>query len=134
MKTTYAFLPVVLILLLLGSCTPKMNFTTSSVVPAATGSAKVKKDKNNNYVVSVNVMNLAPPERLNPPQQVYVVWSELAQNSVKKLGLLKPSSNALKASLTAPAVSKPVRVFVTAEREADIQYPAGAEVLATSRQ
>ncbi len=129
MKRLISITTVLVLALMIGSCTPKMKFATSSVVPAATGSVAVKKDKNNNYVVSVSVMNLAPPERLNPPQQVYVVWTELEQNSVKKLGLLKPASNTLKASLTAPAVSKPVRVFITAERDADIQYPAGAEVL-----
>jgi len=137
MKTTYVFLPVVLILLMLGSCTPKINFVASSKVPAATGYAKIKKDKNGNYVVNVEVLNLAPPERLTPPQQAYIVWAELGQNNVKKLGLLKPSSTmiskALKASLSAPAASEPVRVFITAERDTEVQYPVGDEILVTAR-
>ncbi len=134
MKTTYAFLPVVLILFMLGSCTPKINFMASSKVPAATGYIKTKKDKNNNYVVDVEVLNLAAPERLDPPRQVYVVWAELSQSNVKKLGLLKPSSTkTLKASLSAPATSEPIRVFITAEQNADVQYPASDEILVTAR-
>lgn len=137
MKRIYAFVPAVLILLMLGSCTPKLNFMASSVVPAATGYAKVKKDKNGNYVVQVDVVNLSPPERLDPPKQAYIVWAESSQNGVKKLGLLKPSSGilskALKASLSAPTVSEPVRIFVTAERDTEVQYPAGDEILVTAR-
>lgn len=128
----------VTMLLLLESCSPKLTFTSSSVVPAATGQVKVKRDKNNNYLVNVEVMNLAPADRLTPPQQAYIVWMDSDQNSVKKLGLLSPSSNllskALKADLSATAVAKPTRVFVTAERTPDIQYPAGIEVLTTNRQ
>ncbi len=134
MKNTYAFLPVVVILFTLGSCTPKMTFLTSAKVPAATGSVKVKKDKNNNYIVNLEVVNLAAPDRLDPPRQVYVVWADLGQNTIKKLGLLKPSSRKdLKASLSAPSASEPVRVFITAERDTEIQYPTGDEILATAR-
>lgn len=137
MKTLTITAFTLLLAFALESCTPKMNFMASSVVPAANGEVKVKKDKNDNFVINVDVLNLAPPDRLTPPQQAYVVWMEASQNVTKKLGLLKPSSGvlskALKASLSAPAVSEPVRVFVTAERDAEVPYPAGIEVLTTSR-
>lgn len=124
------------LLLLLDACSPSLKFVSSPVVPAATGQVKVKRDKNNNYLVNVEVMNLAPADRLTPPQQAYIVWMDSDQNSVKKLGLLSPSSNllsrALKADLRATAVARPTRIFVTAERTPDIQYPAGIEVLTTN--
>ncbi len=127
-----------LLLLLLESCSPKLKFMPSSVVPAATGQVRVKGNKNNNYLVNVGVLNLAPPDRLTPPQRAYIVWMDSDQNSAKKLGLLNPSSNllskALKADLSTTAVAKPTRVFVTAENNTDIQYPAGIELLTTTRQ
>ncbi len=50
----------------LASCAKKISFQTSSVVPAAQGSVKVKKDNNNNYSIDLNVIRLADPKRLNP--------------------------------------------------------------------
>ena len=43
-----------LITVLAQSCAKKITFATSSVVPAAEGSVKVKKDKNNNYNIELN--------------------------------------------------------------------------------
>lgn len=128
MKTTISFFAL---LLLLGSCTPSMNFLASSVVPAATGKVQVKRDKNQNYVVRVNVRNLAPADRLTPPGRTYIVWMESDRNTIKKLGLLEPRSKALNASLTTTAVTNPNRIFVTAENSPEIQQPVGTEVLAT---
>lgn len=119
--------------LLLGSCTPSMNFLPSSVVPAASGKVQVKRDKNQNYVVKVDVRNLAPADRLTPPGRTYVVWMESDRNTIKKLGLLEPRSKSLDASLSATAVADPGRIFVTAEDSPEIQYPGGTEVLATKR-
>ena len=108
-----------------------MTFLSSSVVPAATGKVQVKRDKNTNYVINVSVQNLAPADRLKPPQRAYISWMESAGNSVKKLGLLEPSSKNLDASLTATAVASPDRVFITAENSPETQYPGGTEVLTT---
>lgn len=119
--------------LLLGSCTPSMNFLPSSVVPAASGKVQVKRDKNQNYVVKVDVRNLAPADRLTPPGRTYVVWMESDRNTIKKLGLLEPRSQSLDASLSATAVADPGRIFVTAEDSPEAQYPGGTEVLATKR-
>lgn len=119
--------------LLLGSCTPSMNFLPSSAVPAASGKVQVKRDKNQNYVVKVNVRNLAPADRLTPPGRTYIVWMESDRNTIKKLGLLEPRSKSLDASLSATAVADPNRIFVTAEDSPETQYPGGTEVLATKR-
>lgn len=133
MKRVRNFIFPLALAVLLSACASSMNFQTSSVVPAASGKVKVKRDKNRNYTVDVDVQNLAPADRLTPPQRHYIVWMESDQNTIRKLGLLEPSSNRLNASLTASAVAEPTRVFITAEGTPDIQYPAGTEVLATNR-
>lgn len=121
---------------LLSSCATKYAFSTSSVVPAAEGSVKVKKDKNNNYNIELDVKRLADPKRLNPAKDVYVVWMETAQNGRKNIGQLKTSSglfsSTLKSSLKTVSPFKPVTFFITAEDNADIQYPGGQEVLRTN--
>ena len=86
MKTINLIATLLCLTLLVTACGRKMNFINSSIVPGATGHVDVRKDKNSNYVVNVNVLNLAEPKRLSPPKEVYVVWMESGDESAKKLG------------------------------------------------
>lgn len=117
----------------LNACTPKMSFTASTIVPAANGTVNVKTDKNKNYVLDVDIQNLAPSKNLSPSKNTYLVWMETQDNSIKKLGQLTPSGRTLKANLSATAVDKPDRVFITAEDDAEISYPAGDVILTTRK-
>jgi hypothetical protein len=125
---------VLLVALTLGACNRKIGFNTSTVVPAAEGFVKIKKDKNDNHAIDVEVKNLADPKRLPVPQSVYMVWME-SRDGVKKLGQLKTGSglfsSTLKAELETVTPQKPTRLFITAESSADIQYP-GAQVVLTT--
>lgn len=121
---------------LLSSCSRKISFNNSSVVPAAEGSVKVKMDKNRNYAISVNVERLADASRLQPTKEYYVVWIETENNGIKNIGQLKSSSSlfssALKGSLETVTSFKPKKVFITAENNTDIQYPGEQVVLSTN--
>lgn len=55
------------------SFSKKIAFQTSSVVPSAEGTVKVKKDDNNNYSIYLKVIRLADPMRLEPPKSTCVV-------------------------------------------------------------
>lgn len=135
MKTIYNISKLLLLGFLLVSCARKMNFAASSVVPAATGNVKIKKDNNENYIVTVNVLNLADPKNLNPSRSVYVVWLEDDRNSTKNIGQITTSSSmfskALKGEVKATATSQPSRVFITAEDDGNVQYPGSQMVLTT---
>jgi hypothetical protein len=117
------------------SCSKKMHFSSSSVVPAAVGTVKIKSDKNKNHTVDVSVSNLAPASQLTPSKKVYVVWIVTQENQYKNIGQLNSSSGflskALKASLTAVTPFTPVSVFITAENEGDVEYPGMTVVLTT---
>ena len=127
---------LLLFVLLIASCSRKVSFTTSTVVPAAEGKVKVKKDKNDNYAVDVDVKHLAEPSRLPQPKALYVVWIETERNGVQNLGQLNTSSGLLsstmKASMEAVTPYKPTRLFITGETVANVQYPGGYIVLDTS--
>ena len=121
---------------LLNSCGgSKMAFQTSSVVPSAEGSVKVKKDKNKNYDIDLSVIRLANAERLNPPKKMYIVWMNTANDGVKKIGQLKTSSSllskSLKSSLKTSVPYEPKSFFITAEDDAGIEVPYGPTVLST---
>jgi len=123
--------------ILFSSCATKADFATSSVVPAARGSVKIKKDNNNNYTVKVEISNLAEVERLTPAKQTYVVWLVSEQDETKNLGQLKSSSGVfskkLNASFEGVTSLKPTKIFITAEDDANASYPDSQVVLSTNR-
>lgn len=124
-----------LLLFTLPSCSRKMTFGTSQIVPAATGTVSIKKSKNNNYLVDVKTTNLAKPKNLTPPKDVYVVWMKTVENNLRNIGMIKSTSgifsSALKGELKATATSKPTSFFITAENDGNIQYPGNVVVLRT---
>ncbi len=136
-KSIFSIAITFFLVLSLASCSRKISFQTSSVVPAAEGSVKVKKDNNNNYSIDLNVIRLADPKRLEPSKNTYVVWIETAENGSKNIGSLNTSSSmfskTLKSSLKTVSPFKPVSLFITAEDNADIQYPGTQVVLRTDR-
>jgi hypothetical protein len=116
------------------SCSQKIAFQSSSVVPAAEGSLKVKTDNNNNYVIQMELFNLADPQNLQPAKQAYVVWMETEQQAAKNIGQVSNSSGfltkKLRASFETVTPVKPTKIFITAEDDAAVQYP-GMQVLTT---
>jgi hypothetical protein len=127
---------LLLIAFMLPSCARKMSFQTSSVVPAAEGTVKVKKNKNKNYDVDLSVIRLADPSRLDPPKKVYIVWMNTQDNGTKEVGQLITSSSLLsktmKSSLKTSVPFQPISFFITAEDDADMHNPSGQVVLRTN--
>lgn len=119
------------------SCATRVKFATSSVVPAARGDVKIKKDKNNNYIIKIEIINLAEVSRLQQGRQSYVVWLVSEKDETKNIGRIKSSSgmfsNKLKASFETVTSYKPTKIFITAEDDGAITYPSTQVVLATER-
>lgn len=121
----------------ISSCATKMAFSVSPVVPAAEGSVKIKKDNNSNYKIELKMIRLAEPERLSPPKSKYVVWMVTEHDGTKNIGQLKTSSalfsKTLKSSLNTVTPFRPRNFFITAEDDADIQYPGSQVVMKTNQ-
>lgn len=119
------------------SCTTKMAFLTSSVVPAAQGTVKVKTDSNKNHNIQIDIFNLAEPARLQPPKQMYIVWMLTDQDITKNIGQIKTSSGALskglKATFQTVTSFKPIKIFITAEDDPNVQIPGWEVVLSTDQ-
>ena len=135
MKIINSIATTLMVALLLTSCARKLTFAPSTVVPAAGGNVKYKKDNNNNYSITVNVVNLAEAKNLNPPRNLYVVWLDGDRGAAKNIGQINTSSSllskTLKGELKATSTSKPNRVFITAEDDNTVQYPGAQVVLST---
>lgn len=121
------------LLLTFTSCSKKIQFENSNVVPAARGDVSVKKDKNNNYNIQMEVSYLAEPERLQPPKKYYVVWLSSSDNQIPlNIGQIVGTSK-LHVKFESVSSSKPKRIFITAEDDASTQYPGQYVVLETDK-
>lgn len=129
------FIIAVMVLSYFSSCTRKVSFRTSAVVPAAKGTVKVTKDNNNNYKIKIEVTDLADPSRLQPSKKTYVVWMETEDNGTMNIGQINSStgflSSELKANFETVSSSKPLKIFITAEDDGGIQSPGSLVVLST---
>ncbi len=111
------------------SCAKKITFLTSKVVPAARGDVMVKKDKNKNYDIKLELSYLAEPNRLLPPKNAYVVWLVSDESDIPiNLGQIVGTSK-LNIKFETVSSSKPKRIFITAEEDPSIQYPGDMVVL-----
>jgi len=115
----------------------KIGFLSSAIVPAARGYVKVKRDINENYIIRVNVSNLAEVNRLQPSKQAYVVWMITDREITVSIGQINSSttflSTKLKASFNKISSSKPIKIFITAEDDAKNQTPNEQVILTTDR-
>lgn len=118
------------------SCATKTHFLTSSVAPAAEGTVKVNKDRNKNYVIKIQISNLAVPSRLQPAKSTYVVWMEGDNNETKNIGQIKSStdllSKRLKGSFQTVSSIKPRKIFITSENDASLQFPNNSDIVLTT--
>ncbi len=128
---------VFLVLIFATSCTQKLSFLNSSVVPAARGTVKVKMDDNKNHSIDIALVNLAEPERLTPPKNIYMVWMETDKGETKNIGQITTDngtfSKTLKADFKTVTSFTPVKIFITAENDANVQSPDWQVILTTAR-
>ncbi len=130
-RNTVFGIAIIMMMIVFGACSKKIVFLGSSVVPAAEGHVKVKKDGNENYAISLNISNLAEVDKMQPPKNMYVIWMETDEGLTKNIGQIISSRN-LNAKFETVSSSKPVMIYLTAEDTEDIQRP-GKVVLTTAR-
>jgi len=118
------------------SSAQKIAFNTSTIEPSAEGNVKVKKDKNGNYNIEMEIANLADPSKLTPAKKGYVVWLETKEKGAKNAGQIHSSSSlfskAKKASFSTVSPDKPVRIFISAEDDIGKEQPGNVIVLTTN--
>jgi hypothetical protein len=110
----------------------KIPFLTSSVTPAARGYVKIKKDNNKNYVVKVDISDLAGIEKIQPSKLTYVVWMVTDRDITKNIGRVTVSKN-LSGSFETVSSFQPTKIFITAEVDESVQVPGEQIVLTTDR-
>lgn len=109
----------------------KIKMTASSADPSAVGEVQTGHDQNGNMEVVVRAEYLAPPDRLTPPEHVYVVWLQPPHAQAQNLGEMKVGQHEV-GEFRTTTNEKAFDVFITAEDHADVSVPTGPEVLRAS--
>jgi hypothetical protein len=104
---------------------------SSEEIPAARGKVRLRNTKNGNVEIKLSVQHLAPPGRIVPGAQVFVVWVRgLAPGSVaQNLGALIVDKN-LNGKLKAVTAMPSFDLFMTCEQSQTASVPASLELLA----
>jgi hypothetical protein len=103
--------------------------TADAVVPGATGSVRVQKNKDNkNTMLDIKVSHLARPSSLTPSENSYIVWLRPNGGDAVKQGAIGVDNN-LNGELKLETVSKNLDVFITAEQSEGVTVPSSVEVL-----
>ena len=103
--------------------------TASPAVPAAKGSVKAQKDKDNgNIKLDIKVDHLARPGSLTPSADYYIVWVRPNGGEPAKEGAIGVD-NHLSGELKTETTAKDFDVFITAEQSKSATEPSGQEVL-----
>jgi hypothetical protein len=110
----------------------EVRMTAAASTPAAQGVVSTDKDRNNNTEFHVKVEHLAPPEKLDPARQAYVVWIQAPGRAPEPQGQLRVNDE-LRGDFRGKTVyTGPFDVFITAEDNARALSPSGEEVLRAS--
>lgn len=137
LRNLFLGISALIILLSFNACAKNISFLTSSVVPAARGTVKVKTDNNNNYAIDISLTDLAEVTRLEPSKLTYIVWMDTDQGLTKNIGQLNSSkgfiSKQLKGTFKTVSSFKPIKIFITAEDDPNTQYPGTQVVLSTDK-
>lgn len=127
-KDAFRILIFIFAAILISSCSKKVTFPVSEVVPAAEAVVKVDKDSNGNYEIELDVNNLAAPDRLSPERRYYVVWMVTKKHgtiNVGKLDINRKNNGELKTNTP----YEPIRIFITAEDDSQPVIPSTQVVL-----
>lgn len=124
-------LAIIGVVALMTSCASTAKFPVSSTVPAADITATKKQDKHKNYVITLTARNLAAANRINPPKNNYSVWIVVDNGVTKNVGQLT-NKNSKKAVLKTVTPFNVKEIFITAEDQGNLTYPAGLEISRTT--
>ena len=117
-----------LTLLFAVGCAAKIPLANGPETPAAIGSVDANEGPNGNLKLDIEVLHLAPPEKVAAGGQVYVVWVVPKGGAPANLGALKVDSD-LAGKLEAVTPHHSFELFITVEESPVVAAPTGVHVL-----
>ncbi|PRP90737.1 hypothetical protein ENSA5_61710 [Enhygromyxa salina] len=120
-----------LTLLPLGACSNKRTYEFETSPPANAGEVELALwvDKTGNGRIKLEFEHLAPPSRIDPSLQSYVVWATSDGRDPYKLGIVVYDAKKRTGSLDATFSNDWLKVIVTLEKDGLVATPTGTRVL-----
>ena len=105
-----------------------LQLAPSEQIPAAEGKAELRTNKNGNVQIKLTFRHLAPPQRVVPGANVFMVWvrGQEPDAAAQNLGALKVDKN-LGAKMTAITALSSFDLFITCEPSQSVTVPASAD-------
>lgn len=112
------------------NATSALPLGSSPQIPAAQGDARLRTTRNGNIEIRLRVAHLAPPGRIVPGADVFVVWvrGQAVGAAAQNLGALRVDRN-LSAKFTAVTSLPSFDVFITCEQSQTVTVPSAPELL-----
>jgi hypothetical protein len=128
------YVSLLMLLLTFGVPTASASVTyqlgASQEIPAAQGTAKINTTRNGNVQIKLSVKHLAPPGRIMPGTETFVVWARGLEPGAEaqNLGALRVDKN-LNGKVTMDTAMSSFDLFITCERTQTVTVPALPELL-----
>src|SRR3981081_343022 len=106
----------------------EVRLTADPSVPAAAGESRLRKEKNGNLKLKVEVYHLAKPGALTPARQTYVVWTQARGKDPQNRGVLKVNDK-LEGTFEDTVSNQDFDVFITAEDNPKAEFPSEPKLL-----
>ena len=120
----------------ISSCAGPADLLSSAFIPNPRGFVKVSTDRNEQYVVRVNLKNLIPLPQLSATHPAYVVWMVSDEGSTEKIGSLESSTlfftKIHSATFKLETKLIPAKIYITAEDNPGNSYSNSEIVFSTS--
>ena len=104
-------------------CANRYKLDAEAPTYAAQAKIKVKTNRDNNRVMSVMIDHLAPPSRVDPSYNSYVVWIRVPGVETIRAGVLDYNSRRRRGKLEATTPHSNFEVLVTLESNSSAAMP-----------
>lgn len=119
----------VLVVFSAAGCKTTVQAATEAPALGSDATIVAKKNKTGTYAVSVDVINLAPPSRLDADATTYVVWLVTKNTPAVRAGALAYDEGDRRGMLDATCPSPHFNVMITLEKDGAPLSPSGKGIL-----
>ncbi|MEZ4450001.1 MAG: hypothetical protein R3B09_11025 [Nannocystaceae bacterium] len=124
-----AFLPLALALSTTPGCASRYKADAGAPTYAAQAKISVKLNKTGNRILRVELLHLAPPQKIDPTYRAYVVWIAVPGEPITRAGAVEYNDRRRRGILLATTPHPKFEVVVTIETTTTPSQPSQKEIL-----
>jgi len=130
-SSTTVFSGIILCALLSACASGPLRMSASPAVPAAEGTVKTERSKNQNTKLEITVKHLAPPQKVASGFNTYVIWAAPRNGgAAQNLGAIIVDED-LNGKVQATTPFEDFSLFITLENSGQASSPTGPRVMWT---